>query len=153
MNLTVQRRWLTLNSTQGELSIAGDDQFHLYTLEPVTRTDAVKPRAIPAGTYPLTIRYSPKHGRLIPHVEDVPGFEEIEIHIGNFPKDTIGCTVVGRMRAVDGVLQSHAAFDALWEKIWPAAAENAGNPAGAPDEHAIYHVGFITYVDPGKAVA
>jgi Family of unknown function (DUF5675) len=150
MNLTVQRRWLTLNSTQGELSIAGDDRFKLYTLEPVTRADTVKPRAIPAGTYPLTIRYSPKHGRLIPHVEDVPGFEEIEIHIGNFPKDTIGCTVVGRTRQADAVLQSHAAFDDLFGRLFAAAAENTG---GKPDEHVIYHVGFITFVDAGKESA
>lgn len=153
MNVTVQRRWLTPNSTIGEIAIAGDSYFHLYSLEPV-RTDAqIKPRAIPPGTYPLTIRFSPKHGRLVPHVEDVPGFSEIEMHIGNSGKDTEGCTLVGKTREVDFIGQSHAAFDQLFQRLFAAAAENNDPriPGRLPDEHLVYHVGFITYVDAGAS--
>src|SRR5258708_20816712 len=146
MNVRVQRRWLTPQSTIGEISIVGDGAFHLYSLEPVTRADQVKPGAIPAGTYPLTLRFSPKHGRLVPHVEDVPGFSEIEMHIGNFPKDTEGCTLVGKTRDTDSVAQSHAAFDLLFSRLIADTAVPGANDAG------VYHVGFITYVDPGKGV-
>lgn len=147
MNLSVQREKLTKQSTIGRLTIDGVDNFFLYTLEPEKRDDDVKPRAIPAGTYALTIRFSPKHGRLVPHVEMVPGFEEIEIHIGNSPRDTLGCLLVGRTYPEpDFIGGSHAAFDDLFGRLFAAANENTG---GDPDEHVVYHVGFITYKDPG----
>lgn len=139
LNLKVQREWLTPLSTIGHISIVGDPGFHLYSLEPETRSDNVKPRAIPAGTYELTLRYSPKHGRLIPHVENVPAFTEIEMHIGNVPKDTLACTCVGKTRDTDFIGQSHAAFDQLFEKLLAAAA---------PAHDGVQHVGYITYEDP-----
>lgn len=157
MNYRVQREWLTQHSTIGKLSTvdqAGQQEFQCYTLEPELRHDQVKPRAIPAGTFPLTLRYSPVHGRIVPHVEDVPGFSEIEIHIGNYPvphpgkdglmkpADTKGCSCVGKTRDVDFVGQSHAAFDTLFEKMLAAAA---------PAQNGVQHVGFITYVDPVAA--
>ena len=149
MNVSVQREKLTQQSTIGRLTIGGVDGFFVYTLEPETREDQVKPRAIPAGTYALTIRFSPKHGRLVPHLELVPGFDEIEIHIGNYPRDTQGCTLVGRTNPQpDFIGGSHAAFDDLFGRLFAAAVENAG---GEPDEHVVYHVGFITYKDPGGA--
>jgi hypothetical protein len=149
MNLKVKREKLTDRSTIGRMRILGDDNFSVYTLEPPKRPGDVKPRAIDAGTYPLTIRYSPKHGRLIPHIEDVPHFVAIEIHIGNKPEDTDGCTVVGRTNpAPDFIGASHAAFDDLFPRLMNAAAEYDG---GDPDEHVVYHVGFITFEDPGVA--
>lgn len=146
MNLKVQRDILTPKSTSGKLLLlapGGSADFLNYTLEPLHRHDDIKPRAIPAGTYELTIRYSPKHGRLIPHVENVPGFSEIEIHIGNYPKDTEGCTLVGQTRNTDFVGGSHGAFDSLFEKLL-AAAEPA-------DEHGVRKVGYIVYRDPDEA--
>lgn len=157
MNLKVLREFLTPHSTIGRLFIlgqAGQTDFHCYTLEPEQRIDEVKPRAIPAGTYELTLRYSPHHGRIIPHVENVPGFSEIEMHIGNSPiphpgkdglmkpPDTEGCTLVGKTRDTDFIGQSHAAFDSLFEKLLAAAP---------PAHEGVQHVGYITYVDPGKA--
>jgi Family of unknown function (DUF5675) len=113
--ITIKRDQFTQQSTVGRLSI--DDEFQCFTLEPVTRDDNVKPRAIPDGAYTLDIRFSPKHGRDVPHVENVPGFEEIEIHIGNFPKDTEGCCLVGKTRSADFVGQSHGAFDDLFARL------------------------------------
>jgi hypothetical protein len=144
VNVKVQREFLTSKSTIGRLFLlgaGGQADFQCYTLEPVQLHEDVKPRAIPSGTYELTLRNSPKHGRLIPHVENVPGFSEIEMHIGNFPRDTEGCTLVGKTREVDSIGLSHAAFDALFEKLLAAASE--------PHE-GVQHVGYITYVDPGK---
>ena len=135
-NMLVERKWLTEKATCGTIT-AGD--LHFYTLEPPTRHDDVKPRAIPAGVYPLTIRFSPNHGRLVPHVECVPGFYSIEIHIGNTAKDTLGCTLVGRTNpSPDFIGASHAAFDDLFGRLFAAAAEYTGGQ----DEHLVYHVGL-----------
>jgi hypothetical protein len=122
MKLLVTRTDFTSLSTEGELSV--DGQPFGYTLEPPKRD--TKPCAIPVGTYDVTIRWSPKHGRLIPHVENVPGFEDIEIHIGNFPKDTEGCLLVGQKPGTDFVSGSKVKFDQLFQAMTEAKA--AGDP-------------------------
>ena len=120
MNLTVERHNFTAHSTIGELLI--DGVHECFCLEPVWRDDDVKPRAIPEGTYPLKLRYSVKHGRDVPGVEDVPGFSDVEIHIGNFPKDTEACLLVGRTIGPnpDFIGGSKLAFADLWEKLLQA---------------------------------
>lgn len=115
MNLLVKRDQFTEVSTVGVLYVNG--HMECYTLEPPKREGDVKPRAIPCGTYDLTIRWSAKHGRLIPHVENVSGFEGIEIHIGNSAKDTEGCLLVGLSRSPDFVGGSHGAFDKLFSRM------------------------------------
>jgi len=115
MELTVQRLAPTPNSTPGMMDI--DGIFFCYTLEPRSDTTHGKPYCIPAGTYPVTLEMSPKFGFVTPHVNDVPGFTEIEIHIGNFPKDTEGCCLVGFSRAEDFVGDSREAFAALMAKL------------------------------------
>ena len=115
MNILVRRRWLTNNSTCGELWL--DGQFFCFTLEPVTRTDDVKPRAIPKGSYDLEILISPRFKRLMPHVMNVPGFEGILIHYGNYPKDTEGCLLVGSTHSEDFVGHSDATFAELYNKL------------------------------------
>jgi hypothetical protein len=109
MNLLVTRTTFTPFSVGGTLAIDGHT---FYTLEPPKRDE--KPCAIPCGTYDVTIRWSEKHKRLVPHVEHVPGFEEIEIHIGNFPKDTLGCLLVGQAASTDQVVGSKLAFDKIF---------------------------------------
>lgn len=39
--------------------------------------------AIPCGTYPLKLTHSPRFGRVLPLVENVPGFVGIRIHAGS----------------------------------------------------------------------
>lgn len=117
MKLEVRRLIFTQLSTIGELLIEGSHQC--WTLEPLWSDKNIKPRAIPEGTYNVTRGYSPKHKRDVPHVDDVPGFEEIEIHPGNYPHDTEGCTLVGQNKGPDYVGSSKAAFLELWEKLVP----------------------------------
>jgi len=123
MRIIVQRRVQDSLATMGELFL--DNTHECYTLEPPPGPASLKPRCIPAGTYPLTIRWSNRFQRLMPHVDNVPGFSGIEIHWGNFPKDTEGCTLVGdRNRdTVDGpdfVSHSVAEFDVLFQKLQEA---------------------------------
>jgi Family of unknown function (DUF5675) len=118
MKILVERDTFTPLSTTGKLSI--DGAFFCYTLEPVRR--------IPAGTYAALVELSPKwttlrkYPFLVPLLQDVPGFTAIEIHIGNFPKDTEGCTLVGLDRSADAVLQSEDAFFQMMHRIAGALA-------------------------------
>jgi hypothetical protein len=143
MEFQVQRRWKSPLSTIGEMTqpvgFSSDVSvpFHAFTLEPPLRWDDVKPRAIPAGRYRLTWRYSPDHNRNVPHIEDVPGFVAIEIHAGNFPRDTKGCTCVGASHSrevQDYIGQSQVKRDELYAIIERAAA--------------IGKEMWITYIDP-----
>ena len=117
MKLEVRRHleWSDKLATEGELFI--DNIFSGFTLEPPRLDPPTKPRAIPIGTYDLTWAFSPKHGRFVPLVKDVLGFEGIEIHIGNFPKDTLGCLLVGQVRGKDMVGQSTAAVNVVWNQV------------------------------------
>lgn len=115
MNLTVQRDTFTDNSTTGELLM--DGTFFCYTLEPRSDQSQGKPYCIPAGTYSVTLGWSEKNKMIVPHVLDVPGFEEIEIHPGNFPSDTEGCLLVGLTRDVDVVNSSREAFRDLMARL------------------------------------
>jgi Family of unknown function (DUF5675) len=115
LNIVVQRDTFTDQSTTGELSI--DGIFQAYTLEPRSDRSLGKPYCIPAGTYVVLLQMSPRFQMLTPHLQDVPGFTEIEIHPGNVPGDTEGCTLVGEFRAVDVVGSSRLAFAALMDKL------------------------------------
>jgi hypothetical protein len=133
MILTLARRWYTPDSTLGTLTVDGTPEC--YTLEPVVRTSAdpaladaeiarvkiVGQTAIPAGTYRITIYDSPTHGRVL-LLHDVPGFTDVEVHIGNTHVDTKACILVGLTREPDAVAQSKLALAALVPKIEAALA-------------------------------
>lgn len=142
MNVVVRRDLFTSVSTQGELLIEGD--HFCYTLEPPVRHDEIKPRAIPEGTYPLTVRWSAEFGKHVPHVENVPGFTAIEQHVGNFPRDTKGCTLVGITRGPEPnyIGSSLKAFHSLMATYLNGASlENPGDP----EKSHVWNVGFVKY--------
>jgi len=111
MRLQLVRKISGLHSTSGEL-LLGD--LHLcFTLEPSS--------PIPIGIYPLEPYFSPHNDMIVPLLGGVPGHDFIEIHIGNAPKDTQDCILVGESRAQDWVGSSIAAFLRLMLKyIVPA---------------------------------
>lgn len=115
MKLTVLRDTFTAQSTTGELLIDGD--FFCYTLEPRGDRTQGKPYCIPSGTYVVKLLWSNRFQMLTPHIMDVPGFTLIEIHPGNSPVDTEGCTLVGMNRAADVVESSRLAFGKLMERL------------------------------------
>lgn len=108
MQLLVKRIWKTEHSIIGELSIDGGT-CECFTLE---RPEV----AIPAGNYAVSFYDSPKNKRKVPLIL-VPGRKFIEIHIGNFPKETEGCLLVGSARSGDAVGHSKDAFEALMKKL------------------------------------
>jgi hypothetical protein len=144
MDIRVRRNLYTSLSTQGELVLDGN--HFCFTLEPPVKTDGSKPRAIPTGNYPLTIRWSEEFQKHVPHVEDVPGFVAIEQHIGNFPKNTKACTLVGQTRGpqadfIGGSLKAWTALMAIYMDI--ATLTNPDDP----EKSHIWNVGFVTYED------
>lgn len=81
--------------------------------------------AIPVGKYQIALQaYSPKYGNqafyrdlcggYVPRLVGVKGFEGILIHAGNSSKDTYGCILVGRNKAVGQVLDSRTTFKSLY---------------------------------------
>jgi hypothetical protein len=65
-----------------------------YVLERPPMNNAPYVSAIPAGTYPVRVRRDgPRGWRL--ELSAVPDRMNVQIHIGNFPSDTVGCLLPG----------------------------------------------------------
>lgn len=106
-------------STIGEFEFDG---FECWILEPTRRKNG-GPVCIPPGSYKVEIRDSFKHKMKVPGLLNVPGRTDIEIHIGNYPKDTLGCLLPGKEKAVDFVGKSKEAFEELYPKVEQACKE------------------------------
>ena len=59
-----------------------------------------KRTAIPSGRYRLGLHKSPRFGRELPHVLDVPDFRHVLMHGGNDVDDTEGCVLCGASRDI-----------------------------------------------------
>lgn len=113
--------------------VKADGGFYCFGLEPFwDATGKIKPRAISPGTFTIELEFSPKHGRIVPVLQNVPGFTMVEIHWGNFefphqdakgiwhPPDSEGCLVVGAQRDTDQVLTSVPTFNRLFNLLQDA---------------------------------
>ena len=125
MELLVERRWPTAESTIGTLLVDGE-------VECLTLEDQVRPRdapkvpgktAIPAGRYEVRVTYSNRFKCALPLLLNVPNFEGIRIHAGNTAADTEGCILVGQERGLNTILRSRAALADLLPKIQAALRE------------------------------
>jgi hypothetical protein len=138
MKLKLLRRFFADDYTIGTLYI--DDKPFCDTLEnqdrllhqnmPLDVLDRHKTAgktAIPIGTYKVNMNtVSPKYqamgkysdiGFKVPRLENVPVFDGILIHIGNFPKDTLGCVLVGKNTVKGAVMESTVTFNALYKLL------------------------------------
>jgi len=112
MEITLNRKIKTTNSTIGELSING--KFQCYTLEDIERDVKIWGKtAIPKGRYEIVITYSAKFKKYLPLLLNVPNYTGIRIHSGNTAIDTDGCILVGRIKQVDKILESVKAMNEL----------------------------------------
>lgn len=135
MKLKLDRFYKGPNYTIGRLYI--DGEYFCDTLEDVDRgllqsmsleeINSLKmygETAIPRGTYKITLNIqSPKYKNrnqykfckgYLPRLLDVIGYDGILIHIGNYPKDTLGCILVGENKVKGQVINSTATFKKLY---------------------------------------
>lgn len=74
--------------------------FSCKTLELPWKDNAANVSCIKPGTYLCVKTKSPNLGYITPELQDVPGRTHIRIHIGNYPKDILGCIAVGEVGGV-----------------------------------------------------
>lgn len=133
MHITVKRIFKGPSYTIGKLFI--DGQYFCDTIEDVVRnlpnacpnTSRWVPckcqekiyaqTAIPAGTYKVSMEYSPRFKRKLPYLHEVPHFLGILIHSGNTDADSGGCIIVGYNKVKGKVLESRATLEKLIAKI------------------------------------
>lgn len=136
MELKVKRKAKRETYVIGDLSI--DEVFFSNTLEDTDRgltsdmsdeeIKEIKQKgitAIPTGRYKVVMNVqSPKFSKYkqyefckgyLPRLVDVPGYEGVLIHIGNYPKDTDGCILVGKNTIKGAVMESTATFKKLYD--------------------------------------
>jgi hypothetical protein len=117
MLITLQRDKSSELSTIGKLFI--DGEFFCNTLELPVMAECLPGRcAIPSGTYELLLEYSYHFQRYNLRLADVPGFQGIELHTGNSPRDTEGCVLLGTAgKQPDWIYDSDIIYVALMQKI------------------------------------
>lgn len=119
MNLVLVREEGDDICTIGRLWVNGVRMF--FTLEDPIRLFGQKVAGKTAiwgdAVYRVTIDYSPKYGRKMLHVLDVPMFEGIRIHSGNDAEDTEGCILVGMERQEHTITHSRDAIAKLYEMV------------------------------------
>lgn len=112
MELKVIRETFTDESTIGRLFI--DGMFHCYCLEDKVRDVKIKSlTAIPKGRYEIVINYSNRFKQLMPLLLNVPNFEGVRIHWGNYSSDSDGCILLGTTKSVNMVGNSRLAYSKL----------------------------------------
>ncbi len=116
MKVDVYRKVETSESITGEFWLDGVKEC--YCLEPSRYTPFYSGHpCIEVGTYQVALTMSPHLGYICPEVLNVPGRTEIRWHIGNFPKEVLGCCVVGTTVGTNQVENSRSAFEALMAKL------------------------------------
>lgn len=133
MILTVKRESESNEWTQGKAYI--DDVYECYTLEDQTQIKKVMHETrIPAGAYKVKLRefggHHEKYKLKFPDfhkgmlwLQEVPGFKDILIHIGNTDDDSSGCILVGKGYLNGKITESTKAYISLYKKVVKAASE------------------------------
>jgi hypothetical protein len=113
--LTRQRQ--TADGTYGVLTVGGEQIA--YTLELPWRDNHPETSCVPAGTYPVTLEFSPHFGRVLWELRGVPGRSECKFHPANVPSELRGCIALGDAFAdfdgVEGVVASRHATGRLMD--------------------------------------
>lgn len=136
MEITLIRKYKLNDYTIGKLYIDGtylcdtieDKDRNLYQgmdLEWIKKEKVYGETAIPYGRYKVTLKVqSPKYSTrkqyekckgYVPRLVNVPGFEGILIHIGNYAKDSYGCILLGENKVKGAVVNSTTWFWKFYE--------------------------------------
>lgn len=144
MEITVIRKYKLKDYTIGKLYIDGtyfcdtieDKDRNLYQgmeLDWIKREKVYGETAIPYGRYKVTLKVqSPKFkgkkqyekcDAYIPRLVNVPGFDGILIHIGNYAKDSYGCILLGENKVKGAVVNSTIWFWKFYDIVKKADDE------------------------------
>lgn len=136
MELTLHRKWRLPKYSIGKLYVNGkyicdtleDTDRELYqgmSEDWIMENKVYGETAIPFGRYRITLNVkSPKYSKrkqydkckgYLPRLLNVPCWEGCLIHIGNYPKDTEGCILVGYNEVKGAVVNSTTAFWKLYD--------------------------------------
>ena len=109
-NLLLIRDNFTDKSTIGKLYL--NSEFYGHSLELAWKDNQKRESCIPKGVYKVAKRYAEKSKYKYEHLHilDVPNRELILMHIGNYPKNSKGCILLGNTRALNFVGESRKAF-------------------------------------------
>lgn len=103
-----------------------EDKVREVPGKPVSQWKIPAVTAIPSGRYKVTITWSGRFGKMLPLLNDVPGFSGVRIHGGNTKENTEGCLLPGTKLNDHTVVNSQAALKPLQAKI--QAALDKGEP-------------------------
>ena len=109
-NLLLIRDTFTEKSVIGKLYL--NSEFYGHTLELAWKDNQKRISCIPKGVYEVKKRHTQKSKYKYEHLHilDVPDRELILMHIGNYPKNSKGCILLGNTRALNFVGDSRKAF-------------------------------------------
>ena len=118
--MTLIRKVFAKDRTLGELHLEGTGYF-CDTLEPhcidwSKEKKVAGKTAIPEGRYKVKVGWSPRAGKNVPWLKDVPHFKDIQIHTGNIPGHTRGCILVGSAEN-NMLVDSRLVFECLMKKL------------------------------------
>lgn len=125
MEIIINRIWSAPDNSEYRATTTGtvsiDGRQVCFSLEPTALM-------VPTAIYPIQMIDSPRFGRKTPHVLNVPGRTEIELHGGNFATDSDGCTLCAEKRLSDyQIYESKPATDAIEEALSQAEANGETN--------------------------
>lgn len=118
----LERKYKKEKYTIGNLYVNGDFVCNILEdadrglkkdmpLSEIKRIKVYGETAIPAGRYEIELSLSPRFGRQLPLLLNVPGYSGIRIHRGNTNEDSLGCLLPGENKAKGKVINS-----AKWEE-------------------------------------
>ena len=109
-SLLLIRDTFTDKSVLGKLYL--NAEFYGHTLELAWKDNKKRISCIPKGVYEVKKRNTEKSKYKYEHLHilDVPDRELILMHIGNYPKNSKGCILLGNTRALNFVGDSRKAF-------------------------------------------
>ena len=109
--------------------IGVDGRLVAYTLELPDVNNIRDLSRIPVGDYGAHVRYDHPDGWRV-ELDNVPGRSGVEIHVGNWPKETHGCILVGTQVSIDSCTVKHSsdAYDKLRIALYGSAAPSSIAP-------------------------
>ena len=108
--ILIERHTFTDTYTIGKMYIHG--KYVCDTLEDAVRDTKIYGKtAIPTGTFPVKMTYSPHFKKILPELFDVPNYSYVRIHQGNTSTNTSGCILVGTYNGGSSISDSVIALN------------------------------------------